>query len=244
VCVTYSIRNHIRTLRSLQRVAGTNAYVMDYYVNYHLDEMESRGVDVDHLEDSFIRTLFPDLIAAVGVRLKGAFVSRRVQIMPNGEHHCSSVALRTQQGKVIFGRNFDWHHDACLIVRVHDGDSVSSVAVIDLAYLNLDLADLESTNLIRRIPLLFAPYYVMDGMNRYGVAVSDLSVDGVRAPYDPAKPSLLNSTAMRIILDRAKTVDDAIAILGRYNIRFGETTCHLMFADASGASTVVEFIDG
>jgi choloylglycine hydrolase len=116
--------------------------------------------------------------------------------------------------------------------------------VIDIAYLNLDRPDLDSTSLIQRIPLLFAPYYVMDGMNQYGVAVSDMAVDGVRAPHDGSKPTILHSTAMRVILDEAKSVDDAIAILKEFNIRFCDVTCHLMVADASGKSVIVEFIAG
>jgi choloylglycine hydrolase len=135
-------------------------------------------------------------------------------------------------------------HDACLIVRMHDDDGLASVAVIDLHYMNLDRRDLDETNLLQRIPLLFAPYYLQDGMNRHGVAISDMSVDGVRAPYDPGKPNILHATAMRLVLDEAKSVDEAVNMLTRYNIHFGATTCHFMIADASGKSAVVEFFDG
>jgi hypothetical protein len=49
---------------------------------------------------------------------------------------------------------------------------------------------------------------------------------------------------MRLILDYAKTTDEAIDLLKEYNVRFAETTCHLMIADAAGKSVVVEFVDG
>ena len=94
------------------------------------------------------------------------------------------------------------------------------------------------------MPLLFAPYYLQDGMNEYGVAVSDMTVENVRTPDDPAKPNIIHSAAMRLILDYAKTTDEAIELLKQYNIHFVAETCHLMIADATGKSVVVEFIDG
>jgi flavin-binding protein dodecin len=39
-------------------------------------------------------------------------------------------------------------------------------------------------------------------------------------------------------------VEDGGALLGQYNIHFVAETCHLMIADATGKSVVVEFIDG
>jgi len=242
--LAYSIKDHVRTLRSLRRVQGTNAYVMDYYVNYNIDEIRTDGIDVDNVEDSFIAAFLPAAIVPIAARLKAAFLSDSIEPMEAGTHGCSTVVLRTSRGKTLFGRNFDWKHNACLILRIHEEDVLSSVAVIDLAYLNLDRTDLDTTNLVERIPLLFAPYYVMDGMNQHGIAVSGMSLDDTEAPYDPAKPDILSSTAMRLILDYARTTEEAIEILRQYNIHFVESTTHLMIADVDGVSAVVEFIDG
>ena len=109
---------------------------------------------------------------------------------------------------------------------------------------NLDRKDLDQISIFRRIPLLFAPYYLEDGANQYGVAVADMAVRGVRAPYDPGKPSVIHSLAMRLILDYAKNTDEALELLKQYNIYFVMETCHLMIADATGKSVVVEFING
>jgi penicillin V acylase-like amidase (Ntn superfamily) len=81
-------------------------------------------------------------------------------------------------------------------------------------------------------------------MNRHGVAVADMSVDGVKAPYDSTKSNILHSTAMRLILDYAKSTDEAIELLQAFNVHFVATTCHLLIADATGKSAVVEFFDG
>ena len=243
LCAGYALKDHIRTLNSLRRVPGTNAYVMDYYVEYHMGEVRAHGLDVDHVEDSLIGVLFPHWITPLASRLKNAYLDEPITTIPTGEH-CSTVMQHTNNGHVYFGRNFDYKHDACLILKVHGADGQSSVAVLDLHYLNLDRDDLDHTNFIQRLPLLFAPYYLQDGMNQYGVAVSDMTVKNVRTPDDPAKPNIIHSAAMRLILDYAKTADEAVELLKQYNIHFVAETCHLMIADATGKSVVVEFIDG
>jgi penicillin V acylase-like amidase (Ntn superfamily) len=206
-------------------------------------EVRAHGLDVDHVEDSLIGVLFPRWITPLVSRLKGAYLDEPITTIPIGEH-CSTVVLHTNNGHVYFGRNFDYEHDACLILKVHRLTGQSSVAVLDLHYLNLDRDDLDSTSLIGRFPLLFAPYYLQDGMNEYGVAVSDMTVKNVRTPDDPAKPNIIHSAAMRLILDYAKTTDEAVELLQQFNIHFVAETCHLMIADATGKSVVVEFIDG
>ena len=201
LCISYLLRDHIRTLQSLRRVPGTNAYVIDYYVDYHIDQIRAHGMDVEHIEDSLIDVLFPDAIASVATDMKGRFLDEKIETIPIDGEHCSTVVLRSPNGQVLFGRNLDYSHDACLIVRVHYGDELRSIAVLDLHYLNLDRDDLEELSLFERIPLLFAPYYLQDGMNQHGVAVADMSVAGVKPPYDGTRPNILHSTAMRLILD-------------------------------------------
>jgi hypothetical protein len=49
---------------------------------------------------------------------------------------------------------------------------------------------------------------------------------------------------MRLILDFARTVDEAITLLGDYHIDFGDgPPLHYLIADAQGNSAVIEFID-
>jgi choloylglycine hydrolase len=218
---------------------------MDYYVDYNIDEIRAEGMDVERIEDGLINVLFPDAVASVAVDLKDRFLDEKIETLKTNGEHCSTVSLKSPSGHVLFGRNFDYFHDACLILRVHGDDGeLTSLAVLDLHYLNLDLDYLQDTSLFERIPLLFAPYYLQDGMNGHGVAVADMAVEGAKPPYDGAKPNILHSTAMRLILDDAKNTDEALAILNRYNVHFVGETCHFLIADASGKSVVVEFMDG
>jgi hypothetical protein len=84
----------------------------------------------------------------------------------------------------------------------------------------------------------------MDGMNRYGVAVSDMTVAPAKPPFDPARPDIIQSTLERLILDGAKNVEEAVEMVRAYNVHFAVVTEHLMVADASRQSRIIEFVDG
>lgn len=59
------------------------------------------------------------------------------------------------------------------------------------------------------------------------------------------KPDLTTTTAIRLLLDKAATVDEAIALLGQYDMNSSIGSAHhLSIADASGRSVVVEYVDG
>jgi hypothetical protein len=241
--VVWALEDDVRTLASLRRIEGTNAYVMDYYCDYHLEDL-CDGMDVRHAEEEFIDAYFPTAVAVVAKRVRTAFVPEPVEILASDTEFCSTVAYRNSQNEMLVGRNLDWKHDACLVLRVHQGGEVASTSVIDLAYLNLDRDDLMETWLWRRIPLLFAPYYVMDGMNSDGVAITAMTLSGSRPPHDSDKPDIMHGTDMRLVLDDATSTAQAIDILRRYNLHFVESPCHYLIADSGGHSAVVEFLDG
>ncbi len=242
--VAWGVYDEVRTLWSLRRIEGTNAYVMDYYGDYHLDVIRAEGIDVNDVEGSFIQAFFPTPIAFVIQSVQSWYLPDKVELPPVAAHHCSTVVYQNADGETFFGRNFDWYHNATLVLRIHRDGKIASTAVLDLAYLNMDRTDLDETSLLARVPLLLAPYYLMDGANEAGVAVSDMSVEGVEPPHEPGKPVLIHSTAMRMILDNSQTTQEAIDLLDEFNLRFAGTTCHFMIADASGDSAVVEFIGG
>jgi hypothetical protein len=240
----YLVKDYVRTLQSLRRVPGTNVFVMDYYVDYHLDKIRDRGMDVRNIEDGCTATLFPEYIQPIANRLKRAYMPKEIRVVEERGDHCSTVALRSKNGDVFFGRNFDFFNDACLILRVHDRQGLASIAVIDLAPLNLNRADLDQTSLLDRLPLLFAPYYVMDGVNRHGVAVADMAVEPAKPPVNPKHRDVILATLQRMILDYAKDADEAVALARAYNVHFVVTPEHFMVADASGRSRIIEFIGG
>ena len=48
---------------------------------------------------------------------------------------------------------------------------------------------------------------------------------------------------MRLVLDHAKDVDEALTLIRQYNIDFADTCVHFHIADISGKSAIVEYVD-
>jgi hypothetical protein len=154
-------------------------------------------------------------------------------------HGCASFTARDEQGHVLFGRNFDGgygHSKDALVFRTAPADGYASISVAYVPYVWQFGSPLA------------APYVTMDGMNEAGVAISTLDTDSVDQRYDPQKPSLWFVTALRLVLDHAANVNEALALLQRFNLSWDvwgyHSINHMMIADRSGDSVVVEYHQG
>lgn len=65
---------------------------------------------------------------------------------------------------------------------------------------------------------LAAPYLPFDGINEKGVAIALLAVPEAEVSYSADKVTLSTTTAIRLVLDKAANVDEAIDLLKQYNI--------------------------
>lgn len=145
-----------------------------------------------------------------------------------------------------FGRNFDWHPNPAMIVHADPPDGYSSLSVVDVAYL-LDREgppDLASPADRRRLAhAVIAPF---DGVNEKGLAVGMAAVPTATLPATlPGRPVVSGERIIRLMLDRAATVDEAIALMRTYNVDFtGGPQIHYLIADRSGKSAVVEYTAG
>ncbi|MEU5722059.1 linear amide C-N hydrolase [Micromonospora sp. NPDC047738] len=152
---------------------------------------------------------------------------------------CSLFAALGDRTRPLFARNFDWDSNPALVLRTDPPDGYASISVVDISYLGVG-ADPAGD---RR--LLNAPLLPFDGMNERGLAVGLAADDGATARPVPGRPTVGSVRILRLVLDGAATVDEAIAVFGRYNLDFdGGPPLHYLLADATGASAVVEFVDG
>jgi hypothetical protein len=162
---------------------------------------------------------------------------------------CSLFAALGDPEDRVFGRSFDWRYSPALLLFTDRpaADGYASVSMVDIAYLGFDdrTVDLTTLPLAGRRGLLDAPSWPFDGMNAAGVAVGMAAVPSAEGPHDPGKPTVDSLEVMRAILDRAGSVDEAVAILGQYNIDWeGGPPLHYLVADRSGRAALVEFHGG
>jgi hypothetical protein len=118
--------------------------------------------------------------------------------------------------------------------------SVSMVDLIDLGYSDSNTPD----SYQNRDVLLCTPYYPLDGMNECGVAVGAMSVDHAEPPYDISRRTVRTFTLIRLLLDYAKNVDEAIDLISIYNVDFHQNgPCHYLISDQTGNSVIIEFLN-
>ncbi len=82
-------------------------------------------------------------------------------------------------------------------------------------------------------------------MNEKGLAVSvNMIQDSATIDQNTDKPDITTTTAIRLLLDKAGTVKEALELLGQYDMHASVgMMVHLAIADASGSSVAVEYID-
>lgn len=160
---------------------------------------------------------------------------------------CALFAALADPGQALYGRNFDWQNSPALLLFTYPKDGYASVSMVDLEYLGFEgrqAKELTSLPLDQRAALLGAVQLPFDGMNEKGLAVGMAAVpDGQMRP-DPAKKTIGELGIMREILDHAATVDEAVQLIGQYNINMEEVPVHYLIASIDGSSALVEFRQG
>ena len=100
------------------------------------------------------------------------------------------------------------------------------------------------TSLVKGIMTLAAPYAPLDGVNEKGLAVGVLQIKTTPTNQQTDKVDITTTSAIRLLLDRAATVEEAIELLSQYDMHASANSCyHFHIADANGGSVIVEYID-
>ncbi|WP_084517968.1 linear amide C-N hydrolase [Microtetraspora niveoalba] len=157
---------------------------------------------------------------------------------------CSLFAAHGDPADPVFGRNFDFDHQPALLLFASPPDGYASVSMVDVSYLGLR-SDADFTTDAGRRALLGAPLLPFDGMNAKGLVVGMATVPEAKPGVDAGRRTVGSVRVQRLMLDEAATVDEAIAVFGRYNVDFSDSPpLHYMVADAAGRSAVIEFDRG
>ena len=161
---------------------------------------------------------------------------------------CSLFAALSDPASRVFGRNFDWDFSPALLLFNHPEDAYESVAMVDIEYLGYpgeESRGLADRPLHELVGLLDAPRIPFDGMNEAGLVIAMAAVPATRVPSDPSKDTVDSLGVIRVALDTAATVPEAIAVFRSLNVDFvGQTPLHYLLADATGDAAVLEYQGG
>ncbi|MDE6764296.1 MAG: linear amide C-N hydrolase, partial [Oscillospiraceae bacterium] len=155
---------------------------------------------------------------------------------------CSTVSVQNSDGGFIFGRNFDWEHCNAMIVQSVPENGYSSISTVNTDFISV--SGLKLSKLSDEAQAVICLYAPLDGMNEMGLAVSvNMIQDSATISQNTDKPDITTTTAVRLLLDKAADVDEALDLLKQYDMHasMGYMT-HLALADAKGRSVAVEYI--
>ena len=214
------------TVRALE---GSPAWFMEVRGDYYFDEFLERG------------GASSDMDVSVFLSKK---ISKGFYTAPVGEYRegCSVLSAQSAEGDHLWGRNYDWTDSVPIIVRHIPEEGYMSLSTCDFQNITGSSQTLPE-GMMNEMLAIAALYVPLDGVNNAGLCVADLEVnEGGMPDPDTEKPDLTVTTAIRLLLDRAGTVDEALALLEQYDIHpSGGISHHLAISDASGRSVAVEF---
>lgn len=217
-------------------------YEMNYTADYDLDAaLKAEITGLDGLTKFMATTLFD-------------IASPDVAHLQYGAGCSAYAATEATSGDFLMGRNYDFCHQengkevdiAAIVVHTHPKDGKRSISIVDGYWLGYTKGFFNDgkTDLSMLMAVPFAP---MDGMNEDGFAIGVLHLDGLAAVQKEAgKPNIYLSVAMRMLLDKASTVKEAIALLQQYNMTMDSPaggSFHFFMADATGEYAIVEYVD-
>jgi hypothetical protein len=154
---------------------------------------------------------------------------------------CSCFAALNEKGNKIYGRNLDLTHLYPVLILFTDSPhGYAAVSLHGALDIELYLGDPTNEEYIQWV--LQYPYWPFDGMNEYGVTISGLNVPG-ETVFDPNKITISRYEIRRLVLEHARNVEEAIALIEEYNCSTSHSV-HYLLSDAYGNSAVIEYYDG
>ncbi|MDE7106400.1 MAG: linear amide C-N hydrolase [Anaeroplasmataceae bacterium] len=239
----YSIwHNEIDTAFSFKKLRNRNEdhkdgalYEMTVSGDYYFEEFKEKGASSDK-----------ELIGFITSHITKGLISMNIS---ESEIACSAFTAELENGDRVFGRNYDFARTNTCIVKTNPSHGYKSVSTIDLQFLGLD-TDKDVTGLMNRITALAAPFVPLDGINEKGVSCAIfMSYQGkeetIATNQNTDKPDITSTTMLRLILDYAATVEEAVALVEKYDLHdSAQTSYHYMVADASGKSAILEWVNG
>lgn len=219
-------RNELFTLLSIRQLSDKPAYSVTYYGDYATDKYMMTGAED---WDGVLTFMNDNLANGVGKYLYG-------------ENNCSSFYAMTPVGDYILARNLDTHEVVPAVLRTGNQTGIRTLGMT-----NLRRGGWTEDSIFSKLTVISSPYYTLDGMNEYGLAIASSTVPNYYAGgIDADKITIHDLTVNRLVLDKAKNVNEAIELLKNYNIKMERTyPSHYMIADDTGKCMVIEFtLDG
>ena len=234
--------NEIGALLSLKQIRQRNdshldgsVYTMEVSGGFYLDEFVAQGGVKNDSE----------LIDFVVNNITKGIINVNIAAPDIG---CASFTATAADGDALFARNYDFSKTNTLIVKTEATEGRhATISSVDLQFLGIDVNQ-DLGGLMDKIICLAAPYAPLDGINDAGVSCGIYMTyqgdETVATNQNTDKPDMTSTTLLRMILDYADNVEEAVEIASSYDLHdSANTSYHYMVADASGTSVILEWVN-
>ena len=158
---------------------------------------------------------------------------------------CSTIAVSSPEGDRLFGRNFDWQNCDALVISAKPESGYASISTVNMDFISQSGGAVGAALQLNDVRTLAALYAPLDGMNEAGLAVSvNMIQDSAGIDQNTDKPDITTTTAIRLLLNKAANVEEALELLEQYDMHASMgMMVHFALADAAGRSVAVEYVD-
>ena len=242
VAVAWVWTDEISTVASFKQLRGRNdankegsVYSMNVKGGFYFDEFLDQG---GASSDS-------ELIDFITGNITRGLVDIEIGETDIG---CSAFITKAENGDILFGRNYDFDKTNVCLTMCDPGEGrYKSFSTVHLNYVGMD-PEQDVEGLINKITCLASSYAPLDGINEKGVSCGIfMSYQGAKTEetnqQNAAKDNITSTTMLRLVLDYAATVDEAVDLIENYNLHdSANTSFHYMIADATGRSAILEWV--
>ena len=138
---------------------------------------------------------------------------------------CTIFHTQDTKGDILIGRNFDWDRSGGHIWFILGDEKKNSIVIFEQNGIDM-------------------PF---EGINNKGLFVGIAQAPTTNTPTLMLKPIRKSLEMVRVILEEAENIDEAIKLFYKYDITFGKflgyPQIHYKIVDKHGNSVIIDFID-
>lgn len=219
----------LKTISSIEQITtyddGFDLYTMEVKYDYSIEDIIAYGIDDNQdMFDAILKEALPLLPIKMEAPSFG----------------CTAFNMTTKDGEQLMGRNYDFKNDtSSLLIYCSPKDGYKSMA---FAALDNVKANSPLSSISKKLATLTAPFICLDGINEKGVSIAVLVVDSEPVNQDTGKDKIFTTLAIRLVLDKAASTEEAINLLRQYDM-FASSgkDYHFYINDSTGNGVVVEW---
>ena len=233
VYLCFAGASEMAALTTLKKVSSHPYYTMTY----------------DNFDYSDLVTKECDSNDAVIKYFKAKFFKGLAGVFPGGAENdpvtkgSLAFSSRTVVNAQVRGRICNSYDTPIVMVTAKPENGYKSWNIVDMADVGMMSGKSIDQWYSNAFQTVAATYCVSEGLNSEFFGVSLISCP-VAECDDTSKVNLTPFLAVRLLLDRAATVESAVTLLKEYDIDFSCGTYHFFVSDKEGNSAVIEYVGG